>query len=434
MRHPLPLASFTAVLCGTFLAGTCSPAWAADSVSATTSPTTSVTATASPTATAATGVLTVTASDTVTGSAILTFGVEVNSDLSIREQTSNSTGVATFTDLPEGNYSVYSYVSGYLSPSLVPIVIVAGQTTSVNLALTPTSRIEATVVDATTGQPVTQVCLWALESPGGAIPDSSGFCANAQGKIEVDYLAAGTYSLFAQPHDGVHGAQWVGVSGGTGDRDAAARIVVGAGETAQAPTIYLDGAGAITGTVTEATSGAAISGACVATVGLDAYYTRAGYCAGASTDASGQYTLSNLGPYDWPVEFGTDDHAWQWSGGAANRAHATPITATVGGTATSDASLAAGTTITVSVVDSTGESCSDAVAIVVSAETGEAVGDIATDDTMFAQALSQPVRVRYNAGYPVHWWWYQEAADFDSASSIEITDTNIALTLVIPAS
>ena len=59
------------------------------------------------------------------------------------------------------------------------------------------------------------------------------------------------------------------------------------------------------------------------------------------TYTEGRYEISGLGPYAWKVQFPSEygDHAWQWSGGAADRFGATPVQVTPGGTATVDARL-----------------------------------------------------------------------------------------------
>jgi hypothetical protein len=375
------------------------------------------------------GAVAVTATDSVTGTAIPDFCVDVNS----QRACSNGTGIATISDLAVGgNYYIQGSHSGYLMSDNLPITIVAGQMTKAALVLTPESYIETTALDAATKQPVADVCIAALAAPGGTMMSSPGQCTDEAGKIRISYVAAGTYSLYAEPRDGVHGAQWVGAAGGTGDRDAAARITVGVGQTVQAPVIYLDGAGKITGTVTDAASGAPL-GACVATIAMDAYHPRAGDCPGAYSDASGKYTLDGLGPYQWPVQFAASGHGWQWSGNAANRAHATPTTVTVGGTAVADAALSAGSTLRFSVVDSTGVPVPDRADVtVVSAETQEPVGIVAVPDGFITHVPPQPVRITYS-GDNARGLWYQNSRDFDHATTVDVTDTSLNLTLVVPA-
>jgi hypothetical protein len=379
----------------------------------------------------ATGTVTVTATDAVTGARLTDFCVWVsNGD---RSGCSNGADTLTLADVPvASDYYLNGYQEDYLNSQEVPVTVVAGRTTTVRLTLTPMSFIDATALDATTRQPVGNVCLQALEPRGDSIPDMQGWCTDELGKARIPYLAAGTYLIFAEPGDGVHGAQWVGPNGGTGDREAAAKVVVATGQTVQAPVIYLDRAGAITGTVTDAATGAPIEWVCVDTVALSAGHNRVGYCSGAETDALGRYTLTDLGPYQWPVEFTHPDFAWEWSGDAIDRAHAVPVTVVAGGTAVSDATLATGRTIRFAIVDQAGKPVTlNASATVVSAVTGEAIGELATSDTMFTRVLPQTVRVSYHAGYPVREFWYQGARDFDHATSVAVTDTDLDLTLVV---
>ena len=61
----------------------------------------------------------------------------------------------------------------------------------------------------------------------------------------------------------------------------------------------------------------------------------------------GQYTIRDLGPYQWKLAFPAYDgqHAWAWSGGAANRASATPVQVVAGETNVLDVSLPATGTV-----------------------------------------------------------------------------------------
>jgi hypothetical protein len=145
------------------------------------------------------------------------------------------------------------------------------------------------------------------------------------------------FRLFASAYDNVHGAQWVGRNGlGTGDPDKAKVYDPKPGEQVRV-TIKLDGAGSVTGTVKDATTGESVSGSICATPSAPS----ASYGANSQSDCtseSGAYLIRNLGPYQWKLAFPdySGGHAWVWSGNAPNRAGATPVRIVAGQTKTLD--------------------------------------------------------------------------------------------------
>lgn len=156
--------------------------------------------------------------------------------------------------------------------------------------------------------------------------------------IQVDYYWPGRYRLFAHTTDGVHGSQWVGAGGGTGDLEQAAWFQLASHQTTDVP-VRLDLAGSISGVVTASQDGTPVAGLCpsvtpAATYSFTPINTQC-------TGSDGRYTISNLGPYDWRVQF--PDHsgayAWEWSGDAADRFAAQGIAVLPGQAATADASL-----------------------------------------------------------------------------------------------
>jgi hypothetical protein len=116
--------------------------------------------------------------------------------------------------------------------------------------------------------------------------------------------------------------------------------------TTKVPAIKMDGAGSITGTITNAATGQPVGGICAFP-----YATYSGHSGlGANcSNSQGKYTIEGLGPYNWPVEFAPSLNkglAWQWSGGAADRYAATYTPVQVGLTVTVDGALPVGGTLT----------------------------------------------------------------------------------------
>jgi hypothetical protein len=117
-------------------------------------------------------------------------------------------------------------------------------------------------------------------------------------------------------------------------------------------TVKLDGAGQISGVLTDKATGAPVASVCPSVVPVSKPFYGEPPVPESCTRSDGRYTIRNLGPYRWKVEFPDFNygaHAWQWSGGAPTRATATPVPVTVGGTATADAALVKGGTISGSI-------------------------------------------------------------------------------------
>jgi hypothetical protein len=148
--------------------------------------------------------------------------------------------------------------------------------------------------------------------------------------------------MMALPSGTNYGVQWVGPNGGTGDQREAAVIPVVNGQTTTAPTIRLDLAGSIAGTVTSET-GQPIGFGEVALLTVHAGVGSSGWGTGLNPD--GSYRLEGLGPYQWPLLVWGSEHAYQWSGGKANRYEAQKVQVTSGGTATYNHVLRLGTAV-----------------------------------------------------------------------------------------
>ena len=261
----------------------------------------------------------------------------------------------------------------------------ANQTVAVTVKMRPAARISTTVVDAATGAPVAGVCAGAFKPKHVAQPDGFGYCSDAAGRLTIGRLTAGTYRLFVDPTEAPrYGRQWLGATGGTGDERQAASVTATAGEVATAPTVRLDPAGSIAGTVTDGTTGVPIE---FSSVDLLTSHPGAGLSE-TSTDEDGHYRIDRLGPYAWPLRFGATGYAGQWSGNAADRYAATPVQVTAGGVATGDIGLVRGVEVrgTVALEDGTPV---DGYVATKNAETGDYAGtDYAEDGTYLIRVIA----------------------------------------------
>ncbi|TWJ25039.1 carboxypeptidase-like regulatory domain-containing protein [Micromonospora endolithica] len=331
-----------------------------------------------------TGTITVTAVDSVTGGPVANFCAV--------DSCSQGSGRVTVRDLPQGRHDVYLYAPDrrYFPRDLADVRVRAGQDTPITVKLRPGAVITTTIVDRQTGSPVRDVCVDAFLPKRASLRDGYGECSNGQGRLTVGPLATGSYKLFAVPQDGPYGRQWVGADGGTGDERQALTVTATAGQVTTGPQVRLDRAGVVTGRVTDATTGAPLADATVSVL-----TGHPGVGAGdAQTGQDGTYRLERLGPYAWPVVFTHgSDTAREWSGDEPSRFTATPVTVTVGGTATADAQLDAGVPVAGTIRTTDGTAFRGGYVMAHSADTGDYAGSGWVTDGRFSLRLKGPQRV-----------------------------------------
>lgn len=281
-------------------------------------------------------------------------------------------GKAFVRDLTVGDYSGGGYDPNevYVNGHFDPVTVTEGDTTTVTVRLEKSVSLHVDFVDAVTGDPVDGACV-ILADPVRTDTGSGGHCGS---QVDLKNLFAQEhFRLFVAPYDHQHGAQWVSTTGqGTGD-PAQAKVYKPVPGERVAVTVKLDGAGSVTGVVKDAATGAGLRSVCPAATGPGASY-------GSSTNSfctwDGQYTIRDLGPYQWKLAFPAYDgtHAWTWSGDAVNRAAASPVQVVAGETTTLDVSLPATGTVSGTVTVPDGR-CLQCVSIVaVDATTGDYAG------------------------------------------------------------
>ncbi|MFG2049886.1 carboxypeptidase regulatory-like domain-containing protein [Micromonospora sp. NPDC048935] len=286
--------------------------------------------------------------------------------------------------------------------------------------------VRTVVRDATTGAPVPRACAALVPVRAAALAAVTlgedqlgryGGCADEQGVLVASDVAPGTYRLLVRPYDTTaYGWQWVGRHGGTGDRERAREVRVRAGVVTTLPDVRLDPPGTVVGVVTDAATGAPVPRARVMVVPYvpDPKYGDHG----PTTDEDGRYTITDLGPYDWPVQFAAAGLATVWSGGVGSRQQARPVRVRPRQTATLDQALPAGTPLSGSVgVD---ELLTYAQVIAFDAATGDLAGvaDVGTGYTL-RLLPGQRVKLRCDCAYapPV---WHRDAAGFDTATPVRV--------------
>ncbi len=321
-----------------------------------------------------TGSVRVTARDSVTGAAIARLFAFAHTRSGLTE-----TGELILTDVPVGTHDVRVSAPGYLGHAIVRVTVMEGQQAQVAATLTPEARIEVSVIEASTGLALPEMCVVVF---GPLDPLVCPEWTDGQGRFSIGNLAAGTYQLFViqantQCECKAYGAQWVGSNGGTGKRVLAASIRVSAGQTVSAPVVKMDPAGTVTGRVTLPDGSPATSGT-AGLLPLPPEFPGHEPLAAAPIGADGQYTHHFVGPYEWPVYFAVDGQAPQYGGGTGNYLFAQTFTATSGATARHDVRLRQGVAVTTNV---TGGGQGERTIYAHNAITGDIVGVGTTDNS-----------------------------------------------------
>lgn len=275
-------------------------------------------------------------------------------------QACGADGLVRVEDVPSGYWEIS--VSAY--PSYFPlegrhVEVRRSEVAHLAYELSPAAAIVTTVRDAATNAPVSGVCVH-LVAPkwGGQSAHMSQYCSGGDGRLGVGPLDwSGTVQLYAyQPRDPYrtppkyYGAQWVTADGGTGDQRKALLVEIEAKRTTTVPDIKLDEPGAISGVIRDEATGAPVPGVCTYPYAFQP--NQGGVFGRNCSNSEGRYTISDLGPYHWPVEYAPyNGYAWQWSGDVPDRFSAEMVKVTAGDTATMDAHLVQGGTVAGKVTD-----------------------------------------------------------------------------------
>lgn len=369
------------------------------------------------------GVVEVIATDAVSGDLIDTICADVWENS--KRYCGGTDGVLRLTDLPEGKHTIHVQSSDGLHANATADVEVSwGKVAFVEVALKPTAAFTTSVVDRASGEPVENVCIALLPVVFGGVDDDT--CESTRnhtdeaGKLTLGGLEPGEYTVLASPGNDVHGLQWVGRSGGVGSQYKAQRLVLSAGKVTTLATIRLDPATTITGVIKAAATGEPITYGCARVLPN----LRGGFGGGPGTGCSGweeegRYTISRLGPYDWPVHFSHryGGYTAVWSGGA-DRKTATHVHAGAPGTA--DIALQPATvSLRSHIVDETGQPYDGELYLdAFNARTGDYVGALEYDGTIVGLG-DQVVRLRYRVAGGVRDAWHG-GTNFATATNVRV--------------
>jgi hypothetical protein len=372
------------------------------------------------------GTITVTATDSVTHQPIANFCAGADGQSSC----GNGSGTVTITNVRQGNQSLYVYTDDahYFGVNGQAVAVTGGQDTSVAVSLRPGATINTVITDAATGAPVPNACVSALGGSRTMIPDFAPYCSDEQGNVHIGPLEADAYRLYVSPPE-PYGLQFVGPAGGVGSPEKARRTSVTVGATVTVPAIRLDHAGTVTGTVTDG-SGHPLSNAFVTSSAFEPGPGPAG--AAAVTDSNGHYTLTRLGPYQWPLLFIANNLPQQWSGGVPDRTKASTVRVVRDGTSTYNEKMVTGITVSGN-VSAGGAPAGAGRVIAYNTATGEVIGVAEVDQGTYRLPVlgSQTIRLRYETyvdGGPEGWFG---GTDYAHATSIGLHKKDMTLNLAV---
>jgi carboxypeptidase family protein len=283
-----------------------------------------------------------------------------------------SNGTYSATGLPSGKYTV-SFTPGCENPpsNYLPqtypknVSVTIGATTSgINGALILGGTIKGTVTSATTGQPLSGIC---VNESGGNYQNTT---TSSKGTYSFEGLASGSYAISFSTGCGNNG-NYLGQS-------YPQPVQVTQADTTKGINAALIAGGIITGTVTSSAGGQALSGICVNVTGL------AGSGGFTSSGADGTYSVNQLPSGSYTVEFtagcgSTGNFAPQYYNGQASAANANPVSVTQATTTSNiNAAMTAGGTISGVVTDAATGKSAGGVCVTVESNQTEAQQAFAT--------------------------------------------------------
>ena len=322
------------------------------------------------------GLITGTITNSGTSAAIPGIAVHVYNSVGVivASSTSDDAGIYTFTGLPAGMYYLRTYTSNAyadkvynnipcyggacpeVSTNGTPVTVAAGAaTTGKDFALAPGGSFSGTVTDASSLAPLSGVTISVYNAASTFLVSTA---TNASGQYTVGGLPAGTYYLKTYNTlgyiDEVYNNVPCPLGVCTSPGSTGTGVAVSVGGTTGGINIGLTAGAAISGSVTDASSGTPLVS------GFVYFYTSAGAFVGSATISSGTYsrTLLAAGTYYLKTDnsLGYIDEIYDnlpcraWSCPAVGTG--TGVAVATGGSATANFTLAPGGSITGTVTSS----------------------------------------------------------------------------------
>ncbi|NEN04939.1 hypothetical protein G3T36_03550 [Diaminobutyricibacter tongyongensis] len=273
----------------------------------------------------------------------------------VAQAVTDGSGRYTLEDLAAGTYTVEflpgagqsfsaQWWKNASSPSAATSITVGSQQNvpGINATLAAQSSVSGTVEQqGNPNTPVAGVNVNAVRSDG-TYAGSNGVSDSA-GNFTVAQLPAGSYTLIFTPNRTPGSEQNFAVQWWNGESSQAAAnyFTVTGGQSATGMNAVMVPGATISGTVQGGSPAAALQGVVVGVYSLD------GRLRGSvRTDALGHYSIDQLTAGTYAVKFAAPSpYDTEWSGGKPSLQAATPLTVTSGQTATEDAVLALGASV-----------------------------------------------------------------------------------------
>ncbi len=241
-----------------------------------------------------------------------------------------------FVNSATGPNYANTYYNGKAYITADPVTVTAGRaTTGIDAALSPAGEITGRVIDARTSQALGGITVEAFDGDSSFV---TLVTTQSDGNYHLRGLATGTYRIgfFDDVNGGDHVSQFYD---GQPTLGTATTVHVVAGQSVGGVDAALATGGSITGQVTDATTGAALSGVTVTAQGVNG-----GSQTAATTGADGRYTLTGVPSGQIVVHFiGAGLHASKYYNNKDTAETADRVTVTTGVTTSGiDAALPMG--------------------------------------------------------------------------------------------
>ncbi|HEX8001092.1 MAG TPA: carboxypeptidase regulatory-like domain-containing protein [Mycobacteriales bacterium] len=164
-----------------------------------------------------------------------------------------------FTDYTYGRYTPEYAHDAKDYEAATTFTVTADETTVVDESLQPAAGVTGTITDATTGDPLIDVCV-SLAAEPESFDVAGNACSDEGGIYRISGVEPGTYHVVVDDYTGAHPRTWYP---GTHVPSESTTVTVESGQVQEGMDFALQPAGYVSGTVTKASTGEPLAGVCV---------------------------------------------------------------------------------------------------------------------------------------------------------------------------